>query len=240
MSSLPRDLDLEGIGRGVDGSRANDNRAGRVMSIEVAGEDHLDVRERPLLHHPAGARPQLLSWLENEPHGQRWHVAIAEQLGRAQQHRHVAVVPAGVHDARHFRGELEAGLFLDRQAIHLSPKRYEGAVGPAGDLGDHSVPRHTVPVGYGPLVQIAADSPRRRRLLVAELRPLVQLPSDGDQLLPQVGRHLYDAHGMRLRRRRSCRNREVLVTFCGGFPFAATWNTRAGRGVPASCYHVTA
>ena len=76
---------------------------------QVRAGDEVDAVEDARLHELAGAaRRQLLGVLEDEAHLAGELVApLREQLGRPEQHRGVAVVPAGVHDAGPRRGELE-------------------------------------------------------------------------------------------------------------------------------------
>ena len=78
--------------------------------------------EHPRLDDVArAAGRKLLCVLEDEAHLARKLVAVLEQqLGRAEQHRRVTVVPAGVHHAgtrRHMRNHV---LLEDRQGVDVA------------------------------------------------------------------------------------------------------------------------
>ena len=86
----------------------------RVDAVERAGGD--DVAR--------AARQQLLRVLEDEAHLAAQLVAQTEQRARdRKQHRGVAVVAAGVHDAFALRRERQAALLLDRERVDVRAQR---------------------------------------------------------------------------------------------------------------------
>ena len=50
--------------------------------------------------------------------------ASGEQLGRAGEHRRVGVVPAGVHRPVRPRGEVETGVLVQRQRVHVAAQQH--------------------------------------------------------------------------------------------------------------------
>jgi hypothetical protein len=69
MAALPANLDVEGVRGGVNGTGGDDDGPGRIMPVQVAGEDHRHVLERAGLHHLLGAGAELFGGLEDEPYG---------------------------------------------------------------------------------------------------------------------------------------------------------------------------
>ena len=85
--------------------------------------DEVGAVEHPRLDDVAGsAGREFLCVLEDEPHLAGELVATLDQeLGRTEQHRRVAVVPAGVHHARPGRDVGNHVLLEDRQRIDVAP-----------------------------------------------------------------------------------------------------------------------
>jgi hypothetical protein len=103
---------------------------------DVLAEHHVDARilECAVRHHGVGAGGRalraapFLGRLEEEHHGAgQLGAQLREDLCRAEQHRHVRVVPAGMHHARldtlpHRAGRGTKGqgvTLLDRQTVHV-------------------------------------------------------------------------------------------------------------------------
>jgi hypothetical protein len=97
-----------------------------------------DDVEQPLVQHEPGTVEPLLARLHHEHDlpGQLV-AALGEQPGGAQQHRHVRVVPAGVHRTGHLGGEVQPGVLVHRQRVHV-PAQQVGRAGPgAAQHADH-------------------------------------------------------------------------------------------------------
>ena len=79
--------------------------------------------EEPFVEHEAGPVVALLARLEHEQHPPGELVAAGgEQLGRADQHRRVGVVAAGVHRVVDGGREVEARVLGHRQGVHVAPQ----------------------------------------------------------------------------------------------------------------------
>ena len=87
--------------------------------------------EQPFVEHDLGAVVALLARLEHQQDVALELVApLDEQASRAQQHRDVRVVPAGVHRAIDLGREVEPGVLVQGQGVHVGPKQGRAA-GPA-------------------------------------------------------------------------------------------------------------
>ena len=75
--------------------------------------------EEAVLHHPQRAAAALLGRLEDQVERAGEAAAVREMVRRGEQHRRVAVVAAGVHHALVAAGVGKAGLFVDRQRVHV-------------------------------------------------------------------------------------------------------------------------
>ncbi len=107
--------------------------------------------------------PALLAGLEHQQHVAAELVApVEQQARRAEQHGHVRVVAAGVHRVAGLRRELEPGVLVEGQAVHVAAQqdggRGMGCLGRAtvSALAPRFVPSMTA-------VTDPTDVPRRRR-----------------------------------------------------------------------------
>ena len=170
MIGPPRELDPPGGQRRRDVQRERPGHRRR----RAVGEGR-NV-EQSLVEHEAGAVVALLARLEHEQHPTGDVVAACrQQLGRAGEHRDVGVVPAGVHRAVGARGEVEPGVLVQRQRVHVAAQQHRRAGLAAGE--------HRGDAARG-LVQLDVERQAVDRLehvlpghgqLVADLRPLVEL-----------------------------------------------------------------
>jgi len=60
-----------------------------------------------------------------------------KQAGCGDEHRGVAVVPAGVHLASGGRGEIEASILLQRQGVHVGVQNDRPTRLAAAQIGDY-------------------------------------------------------------------------------------------------------
>ena len=100
-------------------------QGGDAVQRERAAHRRLrDDVQQPLLEHVAGAVEPLLPRLDHE-HDLPGELvaALGEQPGGAEQHRHVGVVPAGVHGPGHLGGERQPGVLLHRQRVHVAAQQ---------------------------------------------------------------------------------------------------------------------
>ncbi len=83
--------------------------------------DLLDAEtvHQPVLDHRGGARATLFGRLEDHDSVAGEIPGFGEVTGGTQQHRGVAVMAAGVHQARRLGGIRQVGFLLDRQRVHV-------------------------------------------------------------------------------------------------------------------------
>ena len=81
--------------------------------------------QQPLIEHVLGAMVALLARLEHEQHTAGDLVpACRQDSGCRRQHRGVRVVTAGVHAAVALRREVEPGVLVERQRIHVAAQQH--------------------------------------------------------------------------------------------------------------------
>ena len=117
---------LHVVGRGVQRARARLDDAHRQIRLHMQAVHAVDVRifHHAALHHRLRAAVRLLRRLKQQLHRARQTVAHAhEHLRRAQHHRHVRIVAAGVHHARMLRAEGQPLRLLKRQRVHVRAQR---------------------------------------------------------------------------------------------------------------------
>ena len=142
----------------------------------------LHALKQPLLHHMPRTDHGLLGGLEEEENIARdLLAALCQQLRRAEQHRRVDVVAAGVHDALVFRTVGRAGLLRDGQRVEIGAQTDRRAGPPAAQKRRRSgrkpqLHRLKSQRGQMPLHQL-----RRLKFAVRELRMAVNLRADAAQ-----------------------------------------------------------
>ena len=95
----------------------------------MQGEDRARgwVEQRAAGHQVAPGRYDLLTGLEDKAHrAAQLGPQPTEDHGRAQEHRRVAVVAAGVHQPGVLRLVGQPGLLLQGQRVHVGPQRDVG------------------------------------------------------------------------------------------------------------------
>ena len=109
-----------------------------------------------------------------------------QQLGRADQHRGVRVVAAGVHRAFAARGEIDARVLRQRQRIHVAAEQHRrarlAAIEQRGDTAGGLVQRHVEGQPVERFEHVLASD----RQVVADLRPLVQRAAQRDHVAQQI------------------------------------------------------
>jgi hypothetical protein len=92
----------------------------------------------PLGDHPGRPVPAFLARLEHEHHISGEVGAVpGKDPGRADQHRGVQVMSAGVHRALDATRVLDAGQLADRQGVHVGSEQYRGAGTAAAQYRGH-------------------------------------------------------------------------------------------------------
>ena len=159
----------------------------------TAGEDGVDVHADGALHprhdaltdHGLGALAQLLGGLEDEADGAAELLGVrVEIFHRSQQHGHVVVVAAGVHDALVDAGKIQTGLLHNGQGVHIGAQQHRVAALKLAALQVAVQARgiETV-VGDSRLVQLPADAVGGLKFLEADLGMQMELAAEGHQLV---------------------------------------------------------
>ena len=164
--------------------------------------DLLDAEavHQAVLDHRRGARPALFGRLEDHHRIAGEIPGLGEIARRTQQHRGVAVMAAGVHQARVLGGVRQVGLFLDRQRIHVGaqPDHLDIALArglAALDDADHA---GTAEAG-GDLVaaelpQAVRDERRRPVHVVEQFGVFMNVPAPGLDVRLQISDTIDDGH----------------------------------------------
>ena len=192
-------LDLDVVGRGHHRAGADGELAERNARIIVHAVDFFDAEaaDQTVLDHRRGAGAALLRRLENDHRGAGEIARLGEIFRGAEQHRGVAVMTAGVHLARHRRFIRQAGLFLDRQRIHVGAQADDFAAGlAAADDADHAgaadAGNHLV---AAEAFELVGDRGRGAVHVVAELRMGMKIPPPFLDLALQIGDAIDYRHG---------------------------------------------
>ena len=127
------DMDLEVVHGGHAVAAVHADIGGVQGSPDVQAEDGVHTVQHAVLHIVLRAVADLLGRLEDELHlaASQLVLHVAEDLGRTQEHGHVVVVAAGVHDAVVLRGKGQAGALLDGQGVDVRAE-HDGLAGAAG------------------------------------------------------------------------------------------------------------
>jgi hypothetical protein len=160
---------------------------------------------QPVLDHRGGTCTALLRRLEDHHRIAGEIPGLGEIAGRAQQHRGVPVMAAGVHLARRFGGVRQIGLLLDRQRIHVGAQPDHLDVAIAGGLAapddaDHpgtaEAGRHLVAAEFPQAVRHECRSAVH---VVQQFGVFVDIAAPGLNIGLQIGDAVDDGHeGSRL------------------------------------------
>ncbi len=143
MAAAAVDGDFETIGAGHHRPFHHGEAARRQSRPVVQAEHHFhrEFFEQAFLHHVLAAALVLLGRLEDEVDGAIEAALVAQshqRLGRAEQHRRVAVVAAGMHLPLVFRAVRKAVEFGQRQRVHVGAQADGAGAAAAGQPGDHA------------------------------------------------------------------------------------------------------
>jgi len=187
VAASARDLDVEFVGGRVDYARGKPDRAGGQPAVDVQHRNRIDVRivHRARLDHRERAARAFFRRLEEQ------HDVAAELLAlrdeharRAQEHRGVRVVAAGVHLAGNFRTKRFAAALGQRQRIHVGAQTRNGPAPAAHDAHDACL--RDAPVLDAERREFALHERGRAHFFEAEFGMTMDLPAD-------VGRPCGDA-----------------------------------------------
>jgi hypothetical protein len=163
----------------------------------VHAVDRIDRKagEQAVLDHLLAAAFVLLGGLKDEVDGAVEIPCLGKIARGPEQHRRVAVMAAGMHDALMRRGVRAAGLLLDRQRIHVGAQRDGALAAAATQRADHAGPGEAA-------IDRDAESGERRGdeigcpvLLEGHLRMGMDIVSPRDHLGMELGDAVDDGHG---------------------------------------------
>ena len=178
MPALARHSDIGRIDRGHQRPRPRqempERHVGRVM-------DAVNLRDAKAVHHPVGNHrlapcPILLRRLKDQRHPPGKAPRLRQILRGPQQHRHMPVMPAGVHLARHGRGIGCPGHLQDRQRVHIGPEAYRRPRPRPVDQGDNSrLANPAMHLVHANLGQPFGDIVRGRKAIERQFRMRMQM-----------------------------------------------------------------
>ncbi len=121
MATLAGDLDREGIAGGHHGAAPDGETADRQSRPVVHAVDAGDIEafQQPVLKHQLATAAQFLARLKYDGNPSTERARGAQMPGRAQQHRRVPIVSAGMHFARYARGISGTRFLEDGKGIHI-------------------------------------------------------------------------------------------------------------------------
>jgi hypothetical protein len=128
---------VDGGHHGPDAYRDRPKSDARPIVNRVHRLDR-EAREDALLDHAHASALVFLCGLEYEIDRSVERSRLAEQLRRAKQHRRVAVMTAGMHDARLFRRVGKPRLLHDRKRVELGSQADRARAGSAAQNADHA------------------------------------------------------------------------------------------------------
>jgi hypothetical protein len=117
-------------------------------------------------------------------------------LGRGEQHRGVAVVAARVHLAGNLAGIRQAGLFVDRQGVHVGAQAE-----PLRAVADFQLAHHAglpQPAAHciAPLLQTLGHQIGSGEFFIRKLRVRVDTAAQGDHFFFEIGDARRNGHGV--------------------------------------------
>jgi len=155
-----------------------DGQARHIVHAEN-GPD-AEALHQAIIYHFAAAATALLRRLKDDSNRAAEIPCRSQVLGRAQQHGHVAVMPAGVHLPWNGRPVWQIGLFLDRQGVHVGTEANDrpcslAAVDDAHHAGTPQAGHHLVTPKVAQLLLDEAgrlvDIEKKLRLLMQRAAP---------------------------------------------------------------------
>ena len=195
VAPLSLHSDMEFVCRRHPGAGFQRNHAGLHICPHMNGKTCVHTVQSALLNHGLGTQSYLLRRLESQFYrAAQFFFHVMKDAGSGQEHRNMAVMAAGMHNALVFARIRRPGGFLNRQGIHISAKQ-NGLAGLCALNGDqHTRLQPTGPPGNAYLVQRLFDCLAGVIFLGADFRMLMEIAALFDQILSVLGGDLLHIH----------------------------------------------
>ena len=192
-----------GVAHALAGGDLADRQAGRVVqAIDAVARE---TREQAIPQHRLRPAQALLGGLEDEVDGAVEGPGFRQVLSRAQQHRGVAVMAAGMHQAGVLAGVRQVGRLLDRQGVHVGAQADGGLAVAVAQHADHAGLADAAMHLDAPFLQLLGHQVGRAVFLHADFRMGVDVaPYGGEFRLIGTGkvegvlRHTEDSGSVRV------------------------------------------
>jgi hypothetical protein len=183
VATLALHMDGEAVRVGRDDAVGDHDFADAVTAGDVTAEDGGYALEPPRSNDDLGTAAAFLRRLEDEADVSPRR-RLLQQRCSTKEHGHVAVVTAGMHDARIAGGKGQSRGFFPRQAVHIGAQGDGGRLHPTEiHVCDHPSALAAVFVRNLQAVEFLHDQGRRVLLLKGQFRP----PMEGTAQFHQVG-----------------------------------------------------
>ena len=170
--------------------------AGRIVQrIDLTDAEAFD---HALSDHGLGAAAMFLGRLEDQRDCPREGARLGQVPGRAEEHRRMPVMAAGMHPARPDRGMGKPSLLPDRQRIHVGAQADDRARGrplPPDQRHDARGRDSLMHLVHAEFAQPRGDKGRRLVTVERELGMHVKVPPPGCHLLREIGDAVDHGHG---------------------------------------------
>ena len=199
MAALAGHGDLEFVGCRhqpalADREMTERNARHIVQPIEFL---NLPALDQPVIEHRLRAGLAFLGGLEDDDGGAVEIARLGQVSGRAEQHRAVPVMAAGMHPPRHGRGIGQPGRLGHRQRVHIGAQRDHptGAVAAPPDHADDAGPADAFGDLVQPEVAQQPGHPRGGAMHVElQFRMGVEIVPPGGDLGQHFGEAVPDGH----------------------------------------------
>ena len=169
------DFDFKMVAGGKGRAVADADMAGIDVPPDMHAEGGINAIQSAVGDHVVGTRAELFSRLEAENDAALELVLdVVEHVGGRQQHRNMAVMTAGMHEARRARCVLGTGRFIDGQRVNVRAQQNRLARRLALDDGERARLRAGAPL-HADLVKLFADAGSGVHFPIARFRMLMEI-----------------------------------------------------------------
>ncbi len=202
MRALALDLDHQFVHRRHQRSRTDREAAERNAGNVVHAVDLIDGEtiHQAILDHRRRTGTALFRGLEDHHRITGEIAGLGEIARRAEQHRGVAIVTAGMHLARRFRLIGQIGVFVDRQRVHIGAQADRLRAAARGrlaalDHADHAgLPQPGHDLIATELPETVGDKSGGPMHIIEEFGMGMQIPAPGHDVGLELGDTIDDGH----------------------------------------------